>query len=112
MPVEYATNDGRIFAFLREPIGGVALEAERSGDAIRVKFKVNGASGAPAEGRLPAEVRVFDAAGRELDGAGWCCAVDGVAELSVPVNVDDPQGGYTVRARDVASGKTAEIVKR
>ena len=92
VPVEFATNDGRLFAFLREPIGGVSLEAKRSGDAIRIKFSVRGVSGAPVEGRLPAEVRVFDASGRELDGAGWCCAVDGAASLSVPVNADDPQG--------------------
>ncbi len=107
VPVEYSTNDGRLFAFLREPIGDVALEAKRAGGCIMVKFMVNGASGAPVEGRLPAEVRVRDAAGRELDGAGWCCVVDGVAELLVPVNVDDPPGGYVVSARDLASGKGA-----
>ena len=110
VPVEYSTNDGRLFAFLREPIGDVALEAKRAGGCIRVKFMVNGASGAPVEGRLPAEVRVFDTAGRELDGAGWCCVVDGVAELLVPVNVDDPPGGYAVSARDLASGKSASCL--
>ena len=50
------------------------------------------------EGTITAMVTPFD-----KDGA-----VDGVAELLVPVNVDDPRGGYTVRARDLASGKFDE----
>ena len=109
VPVSYTTNDGRLFAFLREPVARVALDASLSGsgDALNVSFRLFGASGSPMEGRLPVEIRVRDASGRELDGAGWACAVDGVASLSVPLNVDDPQGRYSVSARDVASGLSA-----
>lgn len=114
VPVSFDTNDGRIFAFLREPIAGVSLSAKisPSGDAMDIAFSVKGKSGKLVQGRLPVEIRIFDASGRELDGAGWACAVDGVCSRSVPLNVDDPKGGYTIRARDIASGlKTVKSVE-
>lgn len=115
VPVSFDTSDGRLFAFLREEIGGVSLSANIAAnqEAMDITFKVNGKSGNAIDGRLPVEIRVFDASGREIDGAGWACAVDGVCTLSVPLNVDDPKGGYTVRARDIASGlKSVQSVER
>jgi len=106
VPVSYKTNDGRLFAFLREPIARVSLDAAVVDGALKATFRLFGASGALVEGRLPVEIRVRDASGRELDGAGWACAVDGVCSLSVPLNLDDPPGGYSVTARDIASGLT------
>ena len=102
-------DDGRLFAFLREPIARVALDAAVEGGALKIKFRLFGESDVPVEGRLPVEIRVRDAKGREIDGAGWACAADGVCVLSVPLNLDDPQGGYTITARDIASGLTAAI---
>ena len=109
VPVSYDTNDGRLFAFLREPMARVALDAAVEGGALKIKFRLFGESDVPVEGRLPVEIRVRDAKGREIDGAGWACAADGVCVLSVPLNLDDPQGGYTITARDIASGLTAAI---
>ena len=53
---------------------------------------------------LPVEIRVFDAAGRELDGAGYLAARNGLCETSVLTNVNDARGDYTVVCRDLASG--------
>ena len=109
VPVSYDTNDGRLFAFLREPIARVALDATVEDYVLKIKFWLFGKSGAPVEGRMPVEIRVRDASGREIDGAGWACAVDGACALSVPVNLDDPPGGYTITARDIATGQTAIV---
>jgi len=64
----------------------------------------------PAPALLPVEIRVFDAAGRELDGAGYACAKDGVCRLSVRTNLNDAPGAYKVVCRDRASGLACESV--
>ena len=53
--------------------------------------------------------RIYDAAGRELDGAGYACAVDGVCTLTVKTNLNDAPGGYRVVCRDRASGIVREV---
>ena len=110
VPLEYATNDGRLLVFLPKKIGKVSLEVPDKvarGGVLPIRVNVADAEGASVPGLLPVEVRVFDAQGRELDGAGWTCAADGVATLEVPLNLDDPETGYSVWCRDRASGLTA-----
>lgn len=111
VPLEYTTNDGRVLAFLPKKIAKVALEVpEKVARGARVAgcVRVNDADGMPVPALLPVEISVFDAQGRELDGAGAACAEDGVARLDLTLNLDDPNGTYTVWCRDRASGLTAE----
>ena len=69
-------------------------------------------TGRPVPARLPVEIRVFDAAGAELDGAGFACAEDGVCTLTVRTNVNDAPGDYRVVCRDRASGIVQEMSVR
>ena len=111
VPVSFETNDGRLFAFLKERIANVALDVPShvaTGGSLDITFRVLGASGAPIDAVLPVEVRVYDSAGRELDGAGYAAAEGGVCHLVVPTNVNDAPGGYRVVATDRASGLSAE----
>ena len=57
---------------------------------------------------LPAEIRLYDAAGREIDGAGWVCLENGTCTVELLTNLDDAKGDYRVVCRDRASGLTAE----
>ena len=57
---------------------------------------------------LPVEVRLYDAAGREIDGGGYACAEGGVAKVSFITNVDDAGGAFRIVCRDRASGLSAE----
>ena len=71
------------------------------------------ASGRPVEALLPAEMRLFDAAGRELDGAGWVCLQGGVCTVEIVTNLNDAEGDYRLVCRDIASGlKTERIIRR
>lgn len=111
VPLRFETNDGRLLAFLPRPIAAVEVEASKSvksGGRIHVKFTVKDDAGSPVPALLPVDIRVFDAAGRELDGAGYACAEGGVSELDVLTNLDDAPGGYRVTCRDRASGLVAE----
>lgn len=109
IPVSYETNDGRLFMALGEPIERVTLDADpvvTHGGTVRVRFSVLGASG-PIPALLPVEIRLTDAQGREVEG-GYYCAENGICEIDMSVNLDDPDGSYRLTARDRASGLTAE----
>ena len=110
VPLSYDTNDGRLLLFLPQKIASVDAEVAKVGDALSVSvtMTVREAAGEPVKALLPVEVRVYDAAGRELDGAGYACAKDGVCRLSVRTNINDAPGGYRVVCRDRASGLACE----
>ena len=111
VPVEYSTNDGRLFAFLPERIASVKVDAPdevRAGETVRVTFSALSQAGRPVDALLPAEIRLFDAAGRELDGAGWACLQGGVCTVDVLTNLDDAAGDYRLVCRDRASGLSVE----
>ena len=107
VPVSFDTNDGRLLAFLPEPIAKLKLDlcdnVERGG-TIRASLTVLGESGKPVPAVLPVDVRVLDASGKELDGAGYAAAVGGVCGFSLVTNLDDAHGDYTVVCTDRASG--------
>ena len=64
--------------------------------------------GEPIHAVLPAELHVYDAAGAELDGAGFIATEDGVAKVKMLANLDDAKGAYRLVAKDRASGLSAE----
>ena len=49
-----------------------------------------------------------DAAGRELDGAGWVCLQGGSCTVDIVTNIDDPAGDYRLVCCDRASGFSVE----
>ena len=111
VPVEYDTNDGRMFAFLRQKIASLRVDAPKkvsAGETVRVKVAALDGATRPVDALLPAEISLYDAGGRELDGAGWVCLEGGVCTVDVPTNVDDPAGPYRLVCRDIASGLKAE----
>lgn len=111
VPLKFETNDGRLLLFLEHPIVALKVEAPaqvRAGGVVNVSLRVLDASGKPVPAALPVEVRLFDARGRELDGAGFLCAEGGVATASILLNVNDAPGDYHLVCRDRASGLVAE----
>ena len=108
VPLNYDTNDGRLLVFLPRKIASVDADVAKAGDALNVTMTVRDAAGEPVQALLPVEVRVYDAAGRELDGAGYACAAGGTCRLSVRTNLNDAPGAYRVVCRDRASGLTCE----
>ena len=109
VPLSYDTNDGRLLMFLGCRIAAVNVDATNAQGGIAVTMKVLDESGAPVPALLPVEVRIYDAAGTELDGAGFACAEGGICSLAVPTNLNDPPGGYRVVCRDRASGISKEV---
>ena len=113
--VDFETTDGRMFVFLPRRIASVkatAVSEVAPGGVIEASFRVMDGSGALVDALLPVEMRVYDAAGRELDGAGYACADGGVAKVSVRTNLDDAEGDYRVVCRDRATGQSETVFVR
>jgi hypothetical protein len=108
VPLTYDTNDGRLLLFLPRKIASVEADVAKAGDVLSVTMTVHDAAGEPVKALLPVEIHVYDAEGRELDGAGYACAKDGVCKLTVRTNINDAPGGYRVVCRDRASGLACE----
>ena len=111
VPVKYTTNDGRLFAFLTKRIASVKVDAPavvRTCGTLRVTFSALDEDGRPVEALLPAEIRLYDAAGREIDGAGWVCLQGGTCTVDFLTNLNDAQGDYRLVCRDRASGLAVE----
>jgi hypothetical protein len=113
VPVKFSTNDGRIFAFLKTKIASVKVDAPnavRKGDTVKVAFSALDSEGRPVDALLPAEIRLYDGAGREIDGAGWVCLQGGTCTVEFQTNLNDADGDYKIVCRDRASGLTVERV--
>ncbi|MCQ2392133.1 MAG: hypothetical protein MJ240_11980 [Kiritimatiellae bacterium] len=109
VPVKFSTNDGRLFAFLDARIAKIEAKAKVDKDGIDVTMLVLDESGKPLNALLPVDIRIYDAAGAELDGAGYCAAENGIAKAHVFTNLDDAPGAYRIVCRDRASGKSVTI---
>jgi hypothetical protein len=57
---------------------------------------------------LPAEINLYDALGRKLDGAGYVCLQNGVCTVDILTNIDDAEGDYRLICRDKATGYCVE----
>jgi glutamyl/glutaminyl-tRNA synthetase len=116
VPVKYDTNDGRLLVFLRQKIASIKVDAPKSvraGETVQVKMSVLDAAGHPIEALLPAEVRLYAADGKEIDGAGWVCLKGGTCTVEILTNLDDAPGAYRLVCRDRASGlKTERSIQR
>ena len=116
VPVKYDTNDGRLLVFLRQKIASIKVDAPKSvraGEKVQVKMSVLDAAGHPIEALLPAEVRLYAADGKEIDGAGWVCLRGGTCTVEILTNLDDAPGAYRLVCRDRASGlKTERSIQR
>ena len=111
VPLSYETNDGRLLLFLKHRIASVDMDVT-TGEKISVTMTVRDETGTPVPALLPVEIRIFDATGQELDGAGYACATGGVCTLAVRTNLNDPQGGYRIVCHDRASGISRETTVR
>ena len=110
IPVQYETNDGRLFLLLDKPIDAVKTEVPAkvsAGVEQLLRAEVCLVDGTPVKALIPMEVTIADAKGKNLDDSGYSCAVDGRLEWRFTVPKGTPSNSrYTVTVTDLASGKS------
>ncbi len=109
--VNLGPADGRIVMISDRPIAAVVIEgpaSARRGERAPFAIRVVDPDGQPLDAVIPLRIEVMDPDGREAEGTGWYGARDGVSELVLEWAPNDTAGRWTVRARELASNRTAE----
>ncbi len=105
--VELGPGEGGVY-LVSPAVTGVTVEHSapvgKSGGSLPLTVHVQGGAAV-----YPMEVRIFDPDGREAEFSGYYGAVNG--ELYVPFSFapNDTPGVWRIRARELASGKQAEV---
>jgi len=100
----------KVFAIVPYEINGISIEEVspvRAGQAIPIRIAVNGANGSVDH---VCRVTVTDTSGKqrnEYTRSVICRA--GKGEYVLPLAYNDPTGGWTIHAREVISGLTANV---
>ena len=110
IPLDFTTNDGRIFMILPSPIAKLELAMPREitqGKKFSITGKIFDQSGQLVQALLPVRFKITDGKGRELDGGPYGCALDGIwkFESICPINAE---GKFQVLLEDRASGLKAQ----
>jgi hypothetical protein len=109
-PAEFGPGEGRLFLILPEPIVGVSCQVPpnaRLGDTVNVAVTVSVGKG-DVDAVLPVEVTIADPQGRPAEGSGWYGAAGGKQAIRLQLARNDAPGAWTVRVRELASGRQAE----
>lgn len=103
-------GEGRMYMVLPEAITGLAVAMApevRRGQTLEIGLKVNGAEGARINAVVPVSLDVTDPEGRAAEFSGFYGARDGQLTVALDIASNDRPGTWNIRARELASGRTA-----
>ena len=109
--VSLGPGEGRVYMLTPRPLESVRVQvgAREPGDrAVRVLVQVVDAAGRPISAVVPVQIEVLDPDGAAAEFSGYYGAADGEVSLDLTLAPNDAPGTWTVRAREMASGRTAE----
>ena len=121
VPAEPADGTLRIKAHL-EPCGGRLLmvtpkeiesiriagsEAVDRGASAKLAVTVADAQGKPIGAVVPMQLDIRDAEGRPVEFTGFYGAAGGTLDVQLDIAANDKRGMWTIKARDLASGREA-----
>ena len=104
-------GEGRVYMLTPRPVAAVRVEVAARLPAERVanvRISVVDATGKPLPAVVPVKVDILDPAGATAEFGGHYGAKAGVVDLRLDLAANDAPGAWIVRARELASGKTAE----
>ena len=110
--VALGPGEGKVYLLLDRPIEAVAVTATpraRLGERVRVEVAVRDALG-PVGAVVPVRLDVLDPEGRPAEFSGWYGAGDGRLSVRLDLAANDRPGRWTVRARELASGRSGESI--
>ena len=109
--VKLGPGDGSVYMITDKPITGVKVDAPRAarlGEAVKVAVTIASSWGRSVEAIVPVEVEILDPRKRRAESGGYYAAKGGVLTLTLDIAPNDLPGAWTIRATELASGKTAE----
>jgi hypothetical protein len=110
MDTIFGPCEGRLYMITDQPIDSVRIAAPATvaqGASADVKITIADPQGAPISAVIPLRVDILDFSGRESEFTGFYGAKDGQLSLRLDLAPNDSPGIWTVRAKELASGKAA-----
>ena len=107
----FPPGGGAAFMVTERAIADVRLDAPaetRRGGPLRLETAVVDAANRPLDAVIPVQLEILDPQGRAAEFSGYYGAQGGKLAVTVDVAENDLPGKWTVRARELASGKTQE----
>lgn len=112
IPLELKPAEGRLYMVAPQAIANVRIAAPsntKPGGATGFEVRVVDADGKPIDAVVPLRIDILDAQEESVEFSGFYAARPGKpATLSLDIAPNDPTGRWTVRARELASGRTTE----
>ena len=116
--VELTDLGGKIIALYPHKLGGIEIQTDHAikcGAAAAIRVRMRDENGDSLSGLQPLEITVTDAKGARNEFSGYYCAKDGALEIDFVAARNDKPGRWTVAAKDLTAGLTAqaefEVVK-
>jgi hypothetical protein len=109
--VALGPGEGRVYMVTPRPVAHVRVAVAQRRPAARlaeVQVSIVDAAGKPLPAMVPTRVDILDPQGNPAEFSGHYGAAHGVITLRLDLAANDLPGSWTVRARELASGKTAE----
>lgn len=109
--LSFGPGDGAVFLISPQRIASVELDAParaKMGASVDVAVTVQDGRDRPIEAVVPVHLQVIDPQGAEAEFSGYYGAKDGRVSVQLDLASNDPVGTWTLRATELASGKTTE----
>ena len=109
--VAFGPGEGRVYMVTPRAVSGVRVEvAQRSPSdrAVDARVTVRDETGQVPSAVVPMRVDIQDPTGAAAEFSGYYGAKEGVIPLRLDLAANDTPGTWTIRARELASGKTTE----
>ena len=109
-PVQLAGGDGGVFLVVPRPLQAVKIQAPETvptGSSVDVEIAIADDRDRPVPAVIPLQVEISDPAGRRAEFSGYYGAKDGQLRLRLDIASNDRPGVWQIRARELASGRTA-----
>jgi hypothetical protein len=106
----FGPGDGRLFLITPAPVNSVRIAPPgqaRLGGSVTIRTAVLDNRGKPLAAVIPVQVEVVDPQGRPAEPSGYFAAKDGQLSITLDLARNDSPGRWTVRVRELASGKTS-----
>ncbi len=104
-PVDLGPGEGRLFAILPRPIGPIAINVPDKvvkGTSVTAAVTIPGAAG-----HTPLRITIRDSQNMRHDYSDYAVAVDGRANVTFPVALNEPAGHWAITTRDLYAGREA-----
>ena len=102
--------DGRLLMITDRAISKLEIDAPEmvfAGGSAVCTISITDEAGKPLDAVLPVKVDILDPDGRPAEFSGFYGAAGGILEIGLDIAPNDVEGIWTVRAKELASGKTA-----